>query len=268
MKSTTFGIIGAGVMGTALCENLINKKVARPGQIFICDRDEECAHAFSKRYGVRSKNAREIVSLCDYILLAIKPQDFDMLGTQIKSSVCKKSIVLSIMAGITLQRLRRCLGHERVVRAMPNLAARVGAAMTVYKIGFLSSPKEQKVIGSIFSSFGAIECVSQESLLDAATAISGSGPGYVYLFMEYLIREAEKIGFTRSQAERIVAQTFDGAINAIKESGETPEAMRAKVASKRGTTEAAFNSFKKDKFSAIIAHAVRAAYNRSKKLSQ
>jgi pyrroline-5-carboxylate reductase len=268
MGKITFGIIGAGVMGTALCESLLNKHVARPAQIFICDRDEKRAHSFSKRFNVRVKSACEIASLCNYILFAVKPQDFGVLSEQLGSFVDKKAIMLSIMAGITLEQLRLCLGHARVVRAMPNLAARVGEAVTVYKIGFLASPKERNVIDSIFASFGEAHCVSQESLLDAATAISGSGPGYVYLFMEHLVQEAEKLGFSSAQAQKIVQQTFEGAIAVLKESNESPEMLRAKVTSKRGTTEAAVKSFKKDQFGRIISRAVRAAYRRSKELSQ
>ena len=268
MKKITFGIIGAGVMGSALCENLINKKIISPAQIFVCDRDKRHAKNFLKKYKTYAADARTIASSCDYILLAIKPQDFGALYEQIKSSINKKSIILSIMAGVTIKRIQQSLFHKRVVRAMPNLAAKVGAAMTVYKIGFSASAQEKKFIDSTFSSFGESERARNEDLLDAATAISGSGPGYVYLFMEHLAIEAEKLGFTRAQAQKIVIQTFDGAIKAIKESCETPEAMRAKVASKRGTTEAAFNSFKKDKFSAIVARAIRAAHKRSKELSQ
>lgn len=238
MKKHAIAIIGNGVMGQAITRHLPN--------VFMVKRKQKCPAA-----GI--------------VILAVKPQDFSTLALQL-GRLKKNQLVISIMAGVFLRRLKSRLRHQKVVRAMPNLAARIGQSFTVWKTGQRLSAAERRQINAIFSSLGQALEVREESLIDKATAVSGSGPAYLYYFIEALVNSAVRLGFSQKIAKQMVDQTLAGALAVYSQSGETAGAWRARVTSKKGATAAALGVLKKGKFALLVSRAVKAAYRRTKKL--
>jgi len=268
-KKKTIGIIGAGVMGSTICSSIKKSGLAKGSDIVIGDSDFKYVNIVKRKLKVSSaKDNKILVQSSQIIIIAIKPQDFESLAKEIAGEFKDKQIVISIMAGMPLAKIQKFFKFKRVIRSMPNLAAKVQEAFTVYKSGFLMTKKEQAKIESIFESFGKATQVSNEKYLDAATAISGSGPAYVYYFMEALIESAKKLGFKKDVAKEMVEQTFFGALQAQKSSGESAKSLRKKVTSKKGTTDAAIKSFERSKLKKAIHLGVNSAYKRAKELSK
>ena len=263
------GIIGAGVMGAALAVNLLKRKVVSKSQLVLSDKNESLLKKRRQELGVNvSPDSSAAVRDSDYIILAVKPQDFASLAKDISQSRPGKKVFLSIMAGVSIAKLKKHLATEQVVRAMPNLAAKVGQAFVVWKSGSALGSQEKKFVSSIFNSLGQAVAVSNEDDLNRATALSGSGPAYLYYFMESLAKAARDLGFSQELAQLAVAQTVRGAWALYEQAQTSPEVLRAQVTSKRGTTEAAIKSFRKNKFDSVIKKGIKAAYVRAKELSR
>lgn len=202
------------------------------------------------------------------ILLAVKPQDGKIALANMRGLVPSSAILISIMVGAALKGLQKESGHTKIVRAMPNMPAQIGMGMTVWCATSGLSAAQKKLVQKLFESFGEAQQVKQEQLVDVATAISGSGPAYVFALAEYLVAAGLDLGLTQVQAKRLAVQTLLGASQLLKQSDEDPALLRQKVTSKKGTTEAAFEVFANRHTKQIYLAAIRAAFARAKKVSK
>lgn len=267
-NTTTLGIIGAGTMGAAIAANVLRQHVLKKSQLIMNDKNRAILKQCSKQLGVRiANNNLEAVAQSDYIILAIKPQDFPALADELASLAPGKKIFLSIMAGVPIARLTNQLRTRRVVRAMPNLAAQIGQAFVVWKSAFAPSAVEKKLLRAILNAMGPSVQVKKEDDINKATAVSGSGPAYLYYVMELLIDAARNLGFSKALGREMVEQTIRGAWAVYEQRATEPADLRKQVASKGGTTAAALKTFQKNQLGRTITKGVRAAYMRARELS-
>ena len=262
-------IIGAGNMGKTYARSFLSSRFIEAKDLFILIGKKMPAELPVEilKHNIQSK-AGEFISEVDTIILAVKPQDFAGLAVQIKPFIKPEQLILSIMAGIKMTSLSGLLNAKKIIRSMPNLPAQIGMGMTVFTASNDLDKKELFIIQNLINTTGKSVYVDNEILIDAATAISGSGPAYVYNFMQAMISSAVKMGFTLSQAELLVNQTFMGAVHLHNQSEFTCEEWIEKVASKGGTTEAALGIFKTEKVNPNIEMALFAAFKRAKELGQ
>lgn len=243
-------VIGAGTMGTIFQKALIEKKIFAEADVRMVDRSDEVADDH----------------LGDVVLFAVKPQDFTEAAKRLKGAGNK--LIISIMAGITIAKIKRLIPGSRVVRSMPNLGALNFESMTVWKGDKNLSPKEKATIKKIFSSIGEEIEVKSEELIDSATAVSGSGPGYIYFIAGEMEKVAQKLGFKKVEAEKMVKQTFIGAVDAWKSSNLQVDVLEKKVTSPKGTTKAGIKEFKKNHLGKVIEKGMKSAQKRAKELSK
>ena len=262
-------IIGGGNMGAAVAGALVKRRAAEAADLLIVEVDPLRRGRLEKELGCRT--AAEIdqqLGGYEALLLAVKPQESAAVCASCAEHAAPRALVISIMAGITLQALQRRFAAEaNVVRSMPNLPLQVGAGMTVYITAPGFDERLAAAVEEILAAGGACLRVKDESLLDAATAISGSGPGYVYYFAEQLSRAAEELGFTPEQAELLVRQTMHGALELWRGGSLTPAELRSKVTSKGGCTAAALEVFEKERLAQAVQAGIRRAHLRSRELS-
>ena len=259
------GIIGCGNMGQALLGAIIAKNYTSKKNILVSDKDRDKIHAARLRYKVNIASSNsELFKKCDLIILAIKPQNLGVVVQNVLTSL-KKKLVISICAGITTKRLESCFGKVAVVRVMPNMPAQISQGVSAISLGKYAREKDKKVAISIFSCVGEVVEV-KEQLLDAVTAISGSGPAYFFYLVENLIYTAVELGIPHSIAQRLAIKTALGSAMLMNQSKENPQALRKQVTSKGGTTEAAFNIFKSEALDRLLRRAFRAAAKKSREL--
>lgn len=277
MKLTqTLGVIGVGNMGAAILEGLLAKKIVSAGQVTVYDKIAEKAKEFSARYKVALASSNsDLVKRSDIVLLAFKPQDLVdfAAGGQVSdlSPFRKSHVVISILAGTPIAKIRQSAGpNPKIVRAMPNLGAKVGEAVTAICIEAISGttmPSPLSFAEMIFSGCGKTLSL-EEKYFDLVTAVSGSGPAYFFLLMERLMKECTDAGLTTEQARTLAVQTALGAGLLAKSAKETPEELRKMVTSKGGTTEAALNVLFSKNFPEIFHEALQAALTRGRELSK
>lgn len=260
------GFIGCGNMGSAILKGILFNKIASPKQIVIFDADPSKMNLIAKKFRVRKASSnQEIVRKSQIIILAIKPQEFSDVAAKIRSELKTNHLVISILAGTPLAKLKKYLGSRcKIARAMPNLGAKVGESITALTS---TSPKSLKIAGKIFSGCGKVIQL-EERYFDWVTAVSGSGPAYFFLLMELLSQAAQKGGLSKSSADLLAIQTAAGAARLAQNSAQGPEQLRKMVTSKKGTTEAALQYLSKKKFGPIFVEAVHQAMKRAKQLSQ
>lgn len=215
-----------------------------------------------------AKNIQAGLREAQVVLLAVKPQDGKIALANMRDLIPSSAILVSIMVGATLKGLQRESGHTKIVRAMPNMPAQIGMGMTVWYATPKLHSTEKKLVQKILESFGEALEVRQEQLVDVATAISGSGPAYVFALAEYMTASGVRLGLNQAEALRISVQTLLGASQLLKQSGEDPALLRQKVTSKKGTTEAAFKVFENRHTKQIYITALKAAFARAKKVSK
>ena len=202
------------------------------------------------------------------VLLAVKPQDGKIALANMRGLIPSSAILISIMVGATLKGLQRESGHTKIIRAMPNMPAQIGMGMTVWCATREIKRAQKKLVQKLFESFGEAQEVRQEQLVDVATAISGSGPAYVFALAEYMTASGVHLGLTQAEAHKLSTQTLVGASQLLKQSGEDPALLRKKVTSKKGTTEAALKVFANRHTQQIYQAALKAAFTRAKKVSK
>jgi pyrroline-5-carboxylate reductase len=260
-------IAGAGNMGKTYARSFIASRFIASKDLYILTRHRASAEILPEIFPDNiHEEAGEFIGLADIIIIAVKPQDFLKLANGIKSFIRSDQLVLSVMAGIKLETISQLLGSRKVVRSMPNLPTQVGMGMTVFTASNELDRKELFIIQNLINTTGKSIYVENEKSIDAATAVSGSGPAYVYFFMEAMIQAAVKMGFSIAQAELLVNQTFMGAVHLHNQNNITCNEWIEKVASKGGTTEAAFRILKKGEVKDDIDQALMAAYSRAQEL--
>ena len=257
-------IIGGGNMGATYAQSFLRSHVTAEATMCILERDAaKAAELATRKIGRVTADAAAAVPEADLIVLAVKPQDAAALFATLRPLVHDRQVVLSIMAGITVGRIQRGLALDKVVRAMPNLPAQVHEGTTAYTASPGVTRLELAMVQNLLATTGKHIYVEREGMLDAATAVSGSGPAYVFYFMRAMMAHAERLGFSASEAELLVLQTFAGAISLYQANDLDCEAWIARVSSKGGTTEAAMSSFDAARLGDGIAEGLQAAFERA-----
>jgi pyrroline-5-carboxylate reductase len=251
-------------MGTAILAGLIRHRIMSPGRIFVHDVVRDKARRTARKYGVRlAANPEEIARQSGIVILAFKPQDLKAAAPDLAAALTPRHLVITILAGVKISRVRKSLGgRPAVVRAMPNLGAVVGEAVTA-----LTGPRGPHLAAAkaIFSGCGQV-LVLPESKFDLVTALSGSGPAYFFYLMELLIREGMARKLSKDEAETLIRQTAKGAAVLANGAGEPPASLRARVTSKGGTTEAALKTLARGGFPRLFSRAIGAAVRRAREL--
>lgn len=257
------GIIGGGNMGEAIVTSCLKSFF-----IHICEKDPKRQEYLRAHYKLISYDISRLAQISDVIILAVKPQDFDEALKELSKVIRKEILVISIAAGITTKYIEKILGkNTRVVRTMPNMPALIGQGITAVCAGQNAQKEDLDIACKIFNSLGQTVVV-EEDLIDTITAVSGSGPAYVFLFMECMIKAAHTLGLKEELAADLVKATFAGSVNLLIKQKMEPSALRIKVTSKGGTTQAALDVFKKKNIEEVIEKALKAAKKRAAALAR
>jgi pyrroline-5-carboxylate reductase len=261
--------IGGGNMGEAMLAAILGKGLSRPASVCVSDVKEERRRYLKSKYGVAvTESNKQAAENKDVVILAVKPQNLTEVMVELYSSLKPAQLVLSIVAGAKTETICRGLDHGRVVRAMPNTPARIGAGISAWTATASVSEKQKGWAKAILAAMGQEIYFDDEPYLDMATAVSGSGPAYFFFFVESVIDAAEHIGFSRDVAQALVLQTMLGSAQLLQKSGEPAGELRRKVTSPGGTTAAAIKILEEGRFSDLIREAVRAACNRARELGK
>jgi pyrroline-5-carboxylate reductase len=265
-EQTMIAVIGAGKMGEALVSGLL-KAGTSPDDLLITERYEERANELSARYGVKSVSNAEAARQADTIVIAVKPQDMDVLLAELAPLVTPDRLIVTIAAGITTSAIeKRLVDGVPVVRVMPNTPALVGEAMSAVAAGAHASSDHLERAEELFRPVGKVVRVP-ESQLDAVTALSGSGPAYVFYLVEAMTDAGILLGLPRAMAHELIVQTVFGAAVMLRETGEHPVALREAVTSPAGTTIAAIRELENHGVRAAFLAALEAARDRSRELA-
>jgi pyrroline-5-carboxylate reductase len=262
-------VIGGGNMGLTYAQAFLRSHVTTKEQMMILEHlPEKAAQLKALNLGEIYLDSKECLKKADVVILAVKPQDSPLLFAAIRPNVDKGQVFLSIMAGVKIETIQQALGIQKVIRAMPNLPAQIGQGMTAFTATDDVTRLELAMIQNLLATTGKAVYVNNESMIDATTAISGSGPAYVYYFMDAMMQAAKQMGFSSSEAELLVVQTFTGAVDLYNKSNFSCEEWIKRVASRGGTTEAALNSFKINTLHQDIIDGAVAALNRAVELGK
>jgi len=261
MKKHTIGIIGGGNMGEALLKGLYAKHC-----VHVCETNASRVKYLKNKYRGIVLGDLRVIEDASVIILAVKPQDMELLLKQIPAG--KDKLFISIAAGLTTKFFEKHLGGRvRVLRCMPNMPALIGEGTTAISAGRYATTADIKEAQKILQTIGQTVII-KESMIDAVTAVSGSGPAYVFLFVEEWINTALKLGFDKAQAKQLVYKTLSGSAHLLEQSQFDAGELRVKVTSKGGTTQAALDVFAKGKFDQLMYKALSAAKKRSKELAK
>ncbi|MGE3278462.1 MAG: pyrroline-5-carboxylate reductase [Candidatus Altimarinota bacterium] len=262
----TISILGFGNMGSALCRAFIEQRVVKPKDIIATDTSAEKLQIAEKELQISTTTDLTQVASTDVLFLAVKPQTFPEIAEQLKEKLSKKTIVVSIMAGVSIATMKKLLNHEKIIRSMPNTPAMISEGVTGWYADKSISTAEKKTIQRLFECTGLSIEVKKESFLNDFTALSGSGPGFFYYVFEQWLKAAKKLDLPAADTSKILAKTLEGSLKLLESTQEEPEELRAKVTSKGGTTEAGLKVLEKAKLENLFAKTLKAAYNRSKQL--
>jgi pyrroline-5-carboxylate reductase len=271
LKDLQITFIGPGVMAEAMIAGIIRKKIAAPERMSASGPRPQRLEEFHKKYGITVfEDNAEAARLADVVVLSVKPQRLGRVLEGLKGSIRSNALVLSIVAGAPLSKISGVLEHDAVVRSMPNTPAQIGEGITVWTAASAASLEQIEIARQILSALGDEEFVEEESYLDMATALSGTGPAYVFLFMEAMVDAGVHLGFPRRLAEKLVAQTLRGSVNYYTRSNDPQHlaALRNQVTSPGGTSAAALYYLEKAGFRTAISRAIWAAYERSQQLGK
>lgn len=264
-----FAIVGLGVMGEAILDGLMNKGHLDPSRVVVSEPREERRNSISQQFNVRTtRDNAEAVSQADVVILAVKPQKSSAVLRGLAGRIRPEAVVISIIAGVQIEKLAQTMNHPAIIRVMPNTPARIGEGISVWTNSPGTTPDHLESAREILNCLGTEIYVEEESYLDMATALSGTGPAYVFLFMEALIDAGVHMGFPRWIAEELVVSTIRGSVKYYEANHEHPAAMRSQVVSPGGTTAEALYYLEKAGFRTAISRAVWAAYQRSKELGE
>src|SRR5215207_941371 len=265
-KKITF--IGPGVMAEAMIAGLLHKKLAQPEEITVSGPREERGGQLHEKYGINTTTDNtSAAAQADVVVLSVKPQRLSEVMKGLKS-IRAEALVLSIIAGANIKKISTGLKHKAIVRSMPNTPGQIGEGITVWASSKEVTEEQQETARAILGALGDEVFVEDESYLDMATALSGSGPAYVFLFTEALIDAGVHMGFPRRIAEQLVLQTIKGSVSFYEQAGRHPATLRNQVTSPGGTSAEALYYLEKACFRTAISRAIWAAYQRSLELGK
>jgi pyrroline-5-carboxylate reductase len=261
--------VGSGVMAEAIIAGLLRGNLVAPAQIVASHPRAERREALERSHGIRAvdENAAAIEG-ADIVLLGIKPQMLARVGRELRGRLRPGQLVISILAGATTRALTGHLGHREVVRSMPNTPAQLGRGVTVWYATPEASATQREQAGALLAALGMQFEVDDERLVAMATAVSGTGPTYVFLVMEALIDAAVHLGFARHVAHDLVIETLEGSTLFAKQSGMHPAQLRNMVTSPGGTSAAALHELESGRLRTVLSEAVWAAFRRTVELGE
>jgi pyrroline-5-carboxylate reductase len=268
MLNKKIAFIGPGAMAEAVIAGLLRKKLAIPEHIIASGPREERGADLNEKYKIKtSVDNASAASNADVVVLSVKPQRLSEVMKGLYK-IRPEALVLSIVAGASIQKISRALKHQAVVRSMPNTPGQIGEGITVWTASARTSSDQRETARQILGALGEEVFVEDESYLDMATALSGNGPAYVFLFTEALIDAGVHMGFPRRIAEQLVLQTIKGSASYYEQAGRHPATLRNQVTSPGGTSAEALYYLEKAGFRTAISRAIWAAYQRSLELGK
>jgi len=269
LENLKIAVIGYGVMGKAIVYCLVNngKLVTKNIQVSTPNLDQLKLLKKDLNIDGNTDNA-EVIKNADIVILAVKPQRLEQVAKSINNSIRPDALVISIIAGVSLATLIENLDVTQIIRAMPNTASQIGMGVTVWAKTAQVNEKQKCIASEIIHTFGEEVFVEDEGYLDMATALSGTGPAYVFLFMESMIDAGVHLGFPRRIAEKLVVQTIRGSTEFYLQNHEHPASLRNDVTSPGGTSAEALYYLEKAGFRTAISRAIWAAYERSIELGK
>lgn len=259
--------IGSGTMGEAMISGLLAKKVVTADQIIASDPLESRRLYMQQTYAVRTtSNNTEAIQGTAIAVLSVKPQVLGALMPTLRGKIASDTLVMSIVAGASIPSLSQGLNHAPIVRAMPNTPAQVGMGMTVWSASPEVTEAQHSYSKTILQALGEEMAVPHEYDIDRATAMSGAGPGFVFLFIEAAIDAGVQMGFTRAQAQNLTLQTIVGSVELMRQTNEHPTLLRNRVTSPGGATAVGLYELEKGAIRTAICDAVFAAFGHTQKL--
>ena len=253
-------IVGFGNMGQTYANSFMSSGFVGTSDILVLNKitvKEKYSYGIDAANFYTQPNPKIFES--DILILAVKPQDFKQLASEIKPFLNSEHVVLSVMAGISIEAMQKELNVTKIVRSMPNIPTQIGEGMTVFCASNVVDRKELFIVQNLINTTGKSIYIEREEMLNAATAVSGSGPAYVFYFMQAMIESAVKLGFSPSEAEFLVSQTFSGSVQLQNRSKFSNEDWIQRVASKGGTTEAALSVFNQQELKEVVIEGIEAA---------
>jgi pyrroline-5-carboxylate reductase len=256
--------IGGGVMAEAIMRGILSKNLASPESISVGEPVAERRRELVESHGVfATEDNKEALSRGEIVVLAVKPQNLRDAFSSLKGSIASRATVVSIVAGAKLKTLTSGLGHDAVVRVMPNTPGQIGQGISAWTASEAVDASGRERAKSIVGTLGEQVYVEDEKYIEMATALSGSGPAYVFLFLESLIEAGVYLGMPREMARSLALKTVLGSAMLMQETGESPGILREKVSSPGGTTVEALLALESGAFRATVINAVTAAYEKS-----
>jgi pyrroline-5-carboxylate reductase len=263
------GLIGCGFMGEAMLSATIARGVIAPQDVHVAELNAERCNVVDAKYGVRTtSDVAKVIDGADIVIFAVKPQEFDAATHHLDGQFHRDQTVMSIMAGVPIEKIARSLSHASIVRVMPNTPAAIGEGMSVWTATPEVDESTRAQVGAILGAMGREVYVEDEKYLDMATALSGSGPGFVFMLLEAFIDAGVHVGFKRNVAEMLALQTFIGSAKYAEATGKHPAQLRNEVTSPAGTTAAGLIALESAGVRGAIIDAIEAAYNRSRELGE
>jgi len=258
--------IGGGVMGEAIIAGVLGKRLAAASDISVCEIVPDRRKYLAATHGVSvTDNASDAAAGADIVVLAVKPQEFASAAKSL-SGLAGAQTVMSIMAGVKIATIQSALKHEAVVRAIPNTPAQIGEGMTVWTATPGVPEEARKAIAGVLSVLGREIYVGDEKYINMATAVSSSGPAYIFLVIEAMIDAAVHIGLRRDMAVPMVLQTVLGSARYAQETGKHPAELRNQVTSPGGTTTEGLQVLEDAAVRAAFMDAIQAAYEKANEL--
>lgn len=270
-KNKNISFIGSGVMAEAMISGLIRNNVIKKESIYASGPRQERLDILIQMYGINTfTNNMEAASQGDVVVLSIKPQVVDKVLIEISTCIKQDVLILSIVAGAPISKISSGLNRSKIVRSMPNTPAQIGQGITVWTSSEEVTESQRLMAKTILNAFGDEVYMEEENYLDMATALSGTGPAYVFLFLEAMVDAGVHLGFPRHIAERLVTQTVRGSVNYFDQRDDPVHLarLRNQVTSSGGTTAAALYYLEKAGFRTAISRAIWAAYERSRELGK
>lgn len=261
-------IVGGGVMGSAFARSFLHRDILKPSNLTIIEADTSKHAELHSAFQCDVHTDISSLGDADVVLLCMKPQDLASCGAAARTVLSPRTILISILAGIPIASVRSAFNAPgRCIRAMPNTPAQIGQGMTAYCSDQELTEAEKMIVDQLFRACGESLYLPDESLMNAVTAVSGSGPAYVFLFIESMMKAAQQMGFSAADARLLIGQTVRGACALWDAGDESAATLRERVTSRGGTTAAALAVFEQHQFSETVISAMLRAEQRARELA-
>jgi pyrroline-5-carboxylate reductase len=273
LPNLKLALIGAGTMGEAMIAGLLDRQIVQPERIFASTPRADRRQALAERYGIQTTgDNREAAAFAagaaGVVLLAVKPQTLPEMLPALRGAIHPEALLLTILVGTPIETLRSGLGHEAIVRAIPNLPAQIGEGMTVWTATAAVTPEQRTATAALLGALGSERQVDDERHVDLAAALSGIAPAFCFLLLEAMVDAGVHLGVKRQEALELVLQGLHGSLLFAQQSGRPPAELRGLVTSPGGVTAETLYTLEKGSFRTVVADGIWAAYRRSLELGR